>query len=287
MLEAVDAVCAISASKKLNVSGFCAGGIMTTLMLSYMAAVKDERVNAVAFGVMLLDFDTEAPIGALHSKKLIGVARKRSQKQGIHPASALAQVFTWMRPNDLVWNYWVNNYLTGNDPPSFDILAWSVDGTNLPGKLHTQFLDIFETNALPKKGSLKVLGKPLDLAKIKVPMLVTGGTTDHLTPWKGCYRTTQLLGGPSTFVLSNAGHIASLVNPPGNPKATYWLGPEPGPDPEQWLEKATKHTGTWWEVWVEWASKRSGKQRPAPKSLGSRKYKVLDKAPGTYVHERA
>ena len=126
---------------------------MTTLMLSYMAAVGDKRVNAAAFGVMLLDFDTEAPIGALHSKQLIGVARKRSQKKGIHPASALAQVFAWMRPNDLVWNYWVNNYLTGQDPPSFDILAWSVDGTNLPGKLHGQFLDIFEANALPKKGS--------------------------------------------------------------------------------------------------------------------------------------
>ena len=243
MLEAVDAVCKITGSKKVNISGFCAGGIMTTLMLSYMAAVGDKRVNAAAFGVMLLDFDTEAPIGALHSRKLIGVARKRSQKKGIHPASALAQVFAWMRPNDLVWNYWVNNYLTGQDPPSFDILAWSVDGTNLPGKLHGQFLDIFETNALPKKGSMKILGKPLDLSSIKVQTLVTGGTTDHLTPWKGCYRTTQLLGGPSTFVLSNAGHVASLVNPPGNPKATYWLGPKPGHDAEAWLQQATKHTG--------------------------------------------
>ena len=286
MLEAVDAVCSITGSKKVNISGFCAGGIMTTLMLSYMAAVRDSRVNAAAFGVMLLDFDTEAPIGALQSRKLIGVARKRSQKQGIHPASALATVFTWMRPNDLVWNYWVNNYLTGQDPPSFDILAWSVDGTNLPGKLHGQFLDLFETNGLPKKGSIKVLGKPLDLARIKVPTLVTGGTTDHLTPWKGCYRTTQLLGGPSTFVLSNAGHIASLVNPPGNPKATYWLGPKPGADPEQWLEKATKHAGTWWEVWVDWAGKRSGREKLAPKTLGNRKYEVLGKAPGTYVMER-
>ena len=287
MLEAVDAVCSISGSKKVNISGFCAGGIMTTLMLSYMAAVRDNRVNAAAFGVMLLDFDAEAPIGALQSRRLIGVARKRSQKQGIHPASALASVFAWMRPNDLVWNYWVNNYLTGQDPPSFDILAWSVDGTNLPGKLHGQFLDIFESNALPKKGGIKVLGKPHDLGRIKVETLVTGGTTDHLTPWKGCYRTTQLLGGPSTFVLSNAGHVASLVNPPGNPKATYWLGPKPGADPDQWLEKATKHTGTWWEVWVDWAGKRSGREKLAPKTLGSRKYKALGKAPGTYVMEQA
>ncbi len=112
-----------------------------------------------------------------------------------------------------------------------------------------------------------MLGKTIDLSKIKVQTLVTGGTTDHLTPWKGCYRTTQLLGGPMTFVLSNAGHVASLVNPPGNPKATYWLGPSPGPDPEQWLEKATKHTGTWWEVWVDWSSKRTGREKLAPKTL--------------------
>lgn len=287
IIEAVDTVCGLSGSKKVNLAGFCAGGILSTLMLGYMAAVGDKRINAASFGVMLLDFDTEAPIGALHSKRLIGVARDRSRKKRIHPASSLARVFAWMRPNDLVWNYWVNNYLSGNDPPSFDILAWSVDGTNLPGKLHGQFLDIFESNLLPKRGALKVLGKTIDLSKIKVQTLVTGGTTDHLTPWKGCYRTTQLLGGSMTFVLSNAGHVASLVNPPGNPKATYWLGPSPGPDPEQWLQKATKHTGTWWEVWVDWSNKRSGREKLAPKTLGNRKYKVLGKAPGTYVMAKA
>ena len=286
-LEAVDAVCAIAGSKKLNITAFCAGGIITTLMLSHMAAMKDKRVNAAAFGVMLLDFDTEAPIGALKSKKLIDVARKRSQKHGIHTASELASVFTWMRPNDLVWNYWTNNYLSGQDPPSFDILAWSVDGTNLPGKLHTQFLEIFESNPLPKKGGLTILGKPLDLKSIKVPKFVTGATTDHLTPWKGCYRTTQLLGGPSTFVLSNAGHIASLVNPPGNPRASYWLGPKPVPDPEKWLEQATKHTGTWWEVWADWMGKQSGREKPAPRTLGGADYKAVGPAPGTYVLEQA
>jgi polyhydroxyalkanoate synthase len=287
ILDAVEAVCNVTGSNKVNLAGFCAGGILSTLMLGYMAATRDKRINAASFGVMLLDFGIAAPIAALQSEGLIGVARNRSRKKGIHPASSLARVFAWMRPNDLVWNYWVSNYLTGNDPPSFDILAWSVDGTNLPGKLHGQFLDIFEKNLLPQRGALAVLGKKIDLSKVKVPTLVTGGTTDHLTPWKGCYRTTQLMGGPTTFVLSNAGHVASLVNPPGNPKATYWLGPEPGPDPEQWLEKATKHIGTWWEVWVDWAGKRSGREIAAPKRLGSRKYKVLGKAPGSYVMEKA
>ena len=226
-LDAVDAVCEITGSKKVNILGLCAGGIMATMMMNTMAASGDDRINVASFGVMLLDFAVEAPIGAFQSKPVLAMARKRSAKKGILPASSLAQVFAWMRPNDLVWNYWVNNYLTGNDPPSFDILAWSVDGTNLPGALHVQLLDIFQNNPLPKAGALTILGQTMDLKRIKVETLVTGALTDHLTPWKGCCRTTQLLGGKSTFVLSNAGHIAALVNPPGNPKASYYLGPKP------------------------------------------------------------
>jgi poly[(R)-3-hydroxyalkanoate] polymerase subunit PhaC len=288
LLEAIDAIGEITGSKKVNILGLCAGGIIATLLLNYMAAVGDHRVNAASFGVMLLDFNAEAPLGAFHSKKVLGMARKRSTKKGIMPASSLATVFAWMRPNDLVWNYWVNNYLEGKDPPSFDILAWSVDGTNLPGLLHTQFLDIFENNPLPEPGAMKVLGEPVDLKTIKVDTLVTGALTDHLTPWKACYRTTQLMGGKSTFVLSNAGHIASLVNPPGNPKASYFMGPQPpGPDPEQWLQKAEKRTGTWWEVWTDWTLKRSGQERAAPKVLGSDQHPALAKAPGTYVLEES
>lgn len=286
-LEAVDAVCSITGSKKVNILGLCAGGIITTLMLNYMVANGDKRVNAAAFGVTLLDFDAEAPIAAFHSKRLLKLARWRSATRGILPASNLAGVFTWMRPNDLVWNYWSNNYLMGNEPPSLDIIAWSVDGTNLPGALHAQFLDIFEHNVLVKPGALKVLGEPIDFKRIKVETFVTGALTDHLTPWKACYRTTQLLGGPSTFVLSNAGHIASLVNPPGNPKASYYTGPKPGADPEKWLLKAEKHTGTWWDAWAEWILKRSGTHRTAPTQLGNKRYSPQAAAPGEYVKAKA
>jgi polyhydroxyalkanoate synthase len=175
----------------------------------------------------------------------------------------------------------------GKAPPAFDILAWSVDGTNLPARLHEQFLDIFENNLIAKPKTLSVLGVPIDPGTVRVDKLITGALTDHLTPWKGCYRTTQLLGGSSTFVLSNAGHVASLVNPPGNPKANYWLGPKPGPDPDAWLKAAKQHTGTWWQVWVEWNAKRSGGKRAAPTTLGSERYPVLDAAPGTYVMRRS
>jgi polyhydroxyalkanoate synthase len=187
-----------------------------------------------------------------------------------------------MRAQDLVWKYWVNNYLLGKDPPPFDILAWNAQGTNLPAALNHQFLEIFQRNALVD-GEIEILGTPTDLARIEVETYVTGATTDHLTPWRGCYRTTQLLSGPSTFVLSNAGHIASLVNPPGNPKAHYLAGPKPGGDPDKWLAQAERHQGTWWEHWADWVSGRSGEERKAPTRLGSRKHRVLEPAPGTYV----
>jgi polyhydroxyalkanoate synthase len=144
-LEAVEAICAITNSPKVNILGLCAGGIIATLMLNYMVAMRDTRINVAAFGVTLLDFESEAPIAAFHSKPLLKLARHQAASKGILPASSLSSVFAWMRPNDLVWNYWCNNYLMGKDPPSFDILAWSVDGTNLPAALHGQFLDISRT----------------------------------------------------------------------------------------------------------------------------------------------
>jgi polyhydroxyalkanoate synthase len=197
----------------------------------------------------------------------------------------LAKVFAWLRPNDLVFNYWVNNYLMGNDPPAFDILAWNSDGTRMAAGLHTQFLDIFEHNLVARPGALEVLGHPVDLTKVTCDTYVTGALTDHLTPWQGCYRTTQLLGGDSTFVLSNAGHIQSLVNPPGNPKARMFTGPQPGPDATEWRAAATEQAGTWWEHWADWTTARSGETKRAPAKLGSRKHKPGEAAPGRYIEE--
>jgi len=173
----------------------------------------------------------------------------------------------------------------GDKPPAFDILAWNADGTNLPGALHGQFLDIFRDNLLTRPGRLSVLGTPLHLQHIAVPTFVTGAVADHLTPWKGCYQTTQLLGGPSTFVLSHSGHIASLVNPPGNPKAHYWTGSTPGADPEQWLAGAERHQGSWWEAWADWATARAGERQPRPENLGSERHSVLCPTPGLYVRD--
>jgi polyhydroxyalkanoate synthase len=180
----------------------------------------------------------------------------------------------------------VNNWLMGEDPPVFDILAWNADGTNLPACLHEQFLGIFRDNTLTRPGGVSVLGTPVDLSRIEVPTFVTGAVNDHLTPWTGCYRTTPLLSGPSTFVLSNAGHIASLINPPGNPKASFWVGGEPGPDPAAWRASADRRTGSWWEAWSEWVLERSGDETEAPSRPGSDRHPPLEPAPGAYVLDR-
>jgi polyhydroxyalkanoate synthase len=286
-LRAVDVAREITGSDEVNALGMCAGGITMTTALSHLAATNDTRVHSVSYGVTLLDFSVPAMVGLFQARPLISVARKRSARSGVLDGDTLASVFTWMRPNDLVWNYWVNNYLMGKNPPAFDILAWNADKTNLPGRLHGQFLDIFEGNLLAEPGGLTVLGSPVNLSAIKLDAYVTGGLTDHLTPWQGCYRATQLLSGESTFVLSPTGHIQTQVQPPGNPKAHYFVGPEPGPDPEAWRAAAERRDGSWWEHWTGWIIERGGGDKPAPKQLGNRRHPVLDPAPGRYVLDPA
>jgi polyhydroxyalkanoate synthase subunit PhaC len=243
-------------------------------------------VRAASFAVTLLDFDSRAALGAFSAPRLLELAQKRSSRAGVITGRQLGTVFSWMRPDDLVFNYWVSNYLMGDPPPVFDILAWNADSTNLPGRLHGEFLDIFKHNTLCRPGGVSVLGSGVDLSRITVPTFVTGAITDHLTPWKGCYRTTELVGGPSTFVLSNAGHIASLVNPPGNPKATYYIDGETGAGPDAWFKSATKQPGTWWQVWADWTISRSGDEVRVPGHLGSSTHPVLEPAPGGYVRDR-
>jgi polyhydroxyalkanoate synthase len=283
VLRAIDAIRDITASADVNAIGFCAGGIITTGVLNHLAAARDARIRSASFAVTMLDFGQRAPIQAFSQARLLSFARARSRRAGVIAARDMGAAFTLMRPNDLIWNYWVNNYLLGHNPPVFDVLSWNADGTNLPAALHLQFLDLFQTNALCRPGAMTILDTPVDLATITVPAFATGATTDHLTPWKGCYRTTQLLSGPMTFVLSNSGHIQSLVNPPGNPKASYYTGQQPRHDPDQWLATATKHTGSWWEAWADWIIPHSGAKRPAPQSLGSSAFEPMTEAPGDYV----
>jgi polyhydroxyalkanoate synthase len=286
VLDAIDAAREITSSPDVNTIGLCAGGQIMTLVLNHLAATGDDRVHSASYAVTLLDFSSRAPLGAFSGPRLLDLARRNSRRRGVISAREMGAVFTWMRPDDLIFNYLVNQWLMGEDPPAFDILAWNADGTNLPARLHEQFLEIFGRNALVHPGAMTVLDTPVDLRRITLPTFVVGGTTDHLTPWDGCYRTTQLLSGPSTFVLSHAGHIQSLVNPPGNPKASYHTGGPPGPDAQAWRAASERHSGSWWEFWATWILDRSGEERPAQAVLGSAAHPPLEAAPGSYVLDR-
>ena len=287
ILSAIDDVRQATGSTDVNIIGFCAGGILNTVVLNYLAARGDTRVHGASFAVTLLDWSGKYPIGAFQTAPVISLAKWNSRRKGIIDAATMGSAFTWMRPNDMVWNYWVNNYLLGQDPPVFDILSWNADGTNLPAKLHEQFLDIFGHNNMVDPGALEHLGTPVDLSTIHVPTFVMGALTDHLTPWRGTYRTTELTTGRSTYVLSNAGHIAALVNPPGNPKASYFVGTRAGTvDADTWREKAKQKTGSWWEAWADWTIKHSRAEVVAPQTLGSKAQPVLTEAPGLYVRDQ-
>ncbi|MDT7683696.1 MAG: poly[(R)-3-hydroxyalkanoate] polymerase subunit PhaC [Pseudonocardiales bacterium] len=287
VLTAIDHVRAITGSPEVNLVGFCAGGIISSTVLSHLAATGDPRVHSASFAVTLLDFGQRAPLTAYNDRTLLDLVGRRSKRAGVITSRQLGAAFTWMRPDDLVFSYVVNNYVLGERPPTFDILAWNADGTNLPAALHNTFLDIFQNNNLVEPGGLSALGTPVDLSRITVPTFVTGAVSDHLTPWKSCYRTTQLVGGDTTFVLSYSGHIASLINPPGNPKAHYWQGGPSGADPDAWLEQATRTQGSWWEPWARWAKERSGSLIPAPDAPGDAEHPALDPAPGRYVTAEA
>lgn len=284
-LQCIDVINEITGSETINSLGFCAGGILQTLLLNHMATVGDERINSASYAVTLLDFHERAPLGAFSAARLLEMAGRSTERDGVLSAATLATIFNLMRPDDLVFNYVASNWLMGQDPPVFDILAWSVDGTNLPAGLHQQFIQVFRDNLMCQDGAMTVLGSPVRLKQITVPTFVTGAITDHLTPWNGCYRTVQLLSGPSTYVLSNAGHIASLVNPPGNPKATYFMGGPTDGTAEEWRAGATQHSGSWWEPWADWVNERAGVLRAAPEHLGSELHPPLVDAPGLYVRD--
>ena len=286
IIKAIDATLAITKQKSLNVSGACSGGITQAMLLSYLAAKKDTRVNAATFMVCVLDARPEdSEVGAFISPRSIKLAKARSKQKGILTGQDLSRTFAWLRPNDLIWNYVVNNYLLGNDPPPFDILYWNNDSTNLPMQLHHDYLDMYESEPMRKPGTVPFMGHKIDLRKITQDVFFLAGVTDHITPWKAVYRSMKLLGSPDkTFVLSSSGHIQSLINPPGNPKARFFANPALPDDVEQFPHGAEQHMGSWWETWTKWLGERSGGMKAAPKKLGDAKHKPVGKAPGQYVH---
>ncbi len=280
--EALQAAAEIAGTEQVNTVSLCAGGITVAALLGHLASTQDTLINCATFGVTLLDFTVPTMIGLLASPAIVENSVRATKRGGVLPGASAKALFSLLRPNDLIWNYWVRNNLMGEEPPAFDVLAWNSDATRLPAALHADFLDLFMQNSLAA-GALLVHGTPVDLSKVECDSFVVGARNDHLTAWKACYATTQLMGGTSQFALSSSGHIQSLVNPPGNPRMTVATAEATDADPDQWLTKASPVTGSWWEPWSEWASARSGDSRPAPTSLGSAAHPPGDPAPGSYV----
>jgi poly[(R)-3-hydroxyalkanoate] polymerase subunit PhaC len=285
--EAAAIVAAVSGSPDLNLVGVCAGGITSSVLLGHLAARGDRRVNAATLVVTMLDSSEPSMTGMFANEESVASAIESSAHRGVLDAGSLARSFAWMRPNDLVWHYWVNNYLMGLDPAPFDILYWNADSTNLPAKLHAGFLDVMLRNPLIEADALKILGTPINLRNVACDMYVLAGMTDHICPWRACYRASHLFGGRTEFVMSGSGHVQSLVCPPANFKARYFTNSNRESDPDAWLKGGTEHKGTWWDNWLEWIEQRSGDKRPAPATLGGAGYEAIEPAPGLYVHQHA
>jgi poly[(R)-3-hydroxyalkanoate] polymerase subunit PhaC len=285
--EALETVCEITGSATANLLGVCSGGITSTLMLGHLAAVGDRRINAATLVVTMLDSSMPSMTGMFTTEEGVAAAIERSRRQGVLNGAEMERLFAWLRPNDLVWNYWVNNYLMGKDPAPFDILYWNADSTNLPARLHAGFMGLLLRNGLTRAGAVEILGTPIDLRKVGYDMFVVGGMTDHICAWRAVYNGARLFGGRTEFVLNSSGHVQTLVCPPTNFKAKYYVNPTLGDDPEAWMKGATEQKGSWWDHWLGWLDKRSGDKREAPAKLGSVRFPPLEPAPGKYVLEQA
>lgn len=291
VLDGIDVARDLTGSDDVNLLGVCAGGITTAALLGHLAALGDERVHAASFLVTAFDWSVPSTVATFASGPAVAAATQRSQSRGILAGRDLAKLFAWLRPNDLIWNYWVNNYLLGKNPPAFDILAWNVDDTNLPAALHADFLQLASRDLLAEAGGLTVNNTPVDLSKVELDAYVVGGETDHIIPWDSARSATHLFAGDVTFVLGNSGHIQTLVCPDGNPKSRFFTTgddlAEVDPatvDADTWRATAQEHTGSWWPHWLAWLGERSGSSVVAPKRLGNRRHPVSMPAPGTYVH---
>jgi polyhydroxyalkanoate synthase subunit PhaC len=288
IVDALDAVEAITGSGSTHLKGLCAGGIVLSAVAAHLSASgQGGRIAGLSLGVCAIDNRQAGTAGAMVDPGVAAAAVADSARRGYLSGRSLAGVFAWLRPNDLVWNYWVNNYLLGKEPPAFDILYWNADTTNMPAALHRDFIELSLENSLVEPGKAELLGTPIDLTKIEADSYVVGGIADHIIPWQNAYSTTQLLGSEPRFVLSTSGHIAAMVNPPGNDKASYRTGERNPPDADQWLKEASQTPGTWWDDWAAWLTERAGDEKDAPKKLGKgQKHRPLDPAPGTYVCEK-
>ena len=282
-IDAVDVIREVSGAPDVNIMGGCLGGMTAALAEAHLAAVDEHRIHSVTLTVTLLDCDSDGRMFLFATPQLLALARQVSRPAGVIDGWQLGSTFAWLRPNDLVWNYWVNNYLLGQDPPAFDILAWNADTTRLSTTFHRQLMDMVGENQMVHPGAMTALGTPVDLSRVACDTYVAAGLTDHIVPWQTSYKTTQLVSGHAEFVLCSSGHIQTVVADPKHRGLGYFVNPATPPSADDWLAAAERHEGSWWEHWVGWLAERSGEQIAAPQAMGSSRFPPKEPAPGTYI----
>jgi polyhydroxyalkanoate synthase len=286
-LAGADAVRRIAGSPDVNQIGYCIGGTLTAMELAYLAKTDSSLVNAVTFFAALTDFTDVGDMRNFLGTDARAFVDERMQATGLLEASAMADTFSMLRSNDLIWNVAVNRYLLGKDAPAFDLLYWNSDATRMPAKMHRYYLEnMYVKNALAK-GELAIDGVALELGAVRNDAYAVASIEDHIAPWRSVYEITQLLGGSTTFRLGHSGHIAGIINAPASGKGNYWASDANPPTADAWFAAAEKRAGSWWPDWLAWITQRSGDRVPAPATPGNEKYPPLVPAPGTYVLEKS
>ncbi len=292
-IKAIDVVRQITKAETINTLGFCVGGTILSTALAVLAARAEHPAHSVTLLTTLLDFSDTGILDIFVDEALVKVREMTigadaPSGPGLLKGQELATTFSFLRPNDLVWNYVVGSYLKGDAPPPFDLLYWNGDSTNLPGPMYCWYLrHMYLQNDLRKPGALKVCGQKVDLGRIKAPVYIYGSREDHIVPWMAAYRSVPLFKGPRRFVLGASGHIAGVINPPAQRKRSHWTNERLPDDPQAWLEGATEHAGSWWPDWAKWLKSHAGTLVAAPRTYGSRGFKAIEPAPGRYVKAKA
>ncbi len=286
-IEAIRRTQDISGAQQINALGFCVGGTILTTALAVLAAQGEKPVSAVTLLTTLIDFTDTGILDVFIDEQMVRFREMQLGKGGLMKGQDMASTFSFLRPNDLVWNYVVGNYLKGETPPPFDLLYWNSDSTNLPGPFYAWYLrNTYLENKLVKPGKAVVCGQKIDLRKLDIPFYLYGSREDHIVPIGGAYASTQHLPGKKRFAMGSSGHIAGVINPPAANKRSHWLR-EDGKFPKDvndWIAGATEHPGSWWTDWAGWLKSHAGKQVAAPRDYGrGSDYPAIEPAPGRYV----
>jgi len=292
-ITAIRTVQAITGAETINTLGFCVGGTILATALAVLAARGEQPAESVTLLTTLLDFADTGILDIFVDEASVQLREMTLGEQaptgpGLLKGQELATTFSFLRPNDLVWNYVVGNYLKGETPPPFDLLYWNGDSTNLPGPMYCWYLrHMYLQNELKKPGALTVCGEQVDLGAIESPFFVYGSREDHIVPWQAAYASIPLISGDKTFVLGASGHIAGVINPPAKGKRSHWTNSKLPAKADEWMKTATEHPGSWWPVWAGWLKGHGGKLVNAPKAPGSARFKAIEPAPGRYVKAKA